>query len=1772
MKRLFRNVSMKKVMLFYNIILLMLAMPCAGKAQTAIPNPVCYGQPIHLFCTLPGCENPGATITWSNSGGTWTSSDRDPVINPGDAGYASDEFFLSVSYSPPPGGFSGGVTSVVIYPQIILTLTPTNATSCFADNGFINLMVSGGTPPFMFLWSNNAMTQNLVNLHRGVYTVTVTDGNGCQATGSATVGPPDLIVGSVSASQTISAGTAPAELTGVAPANGTSPTYQWQSSTDNVTFTAITNATNLNYQPGTLTATTYYRQLQNATGTCDGPLPTNVVTITISAFSCGISTLSDYDGNTYNTVQIGDQCWMKQNLATTHYANGTAIQYITDNSTWGALGDNNTDDAFCWYNNNINNKHIYGALYTWAAAMGDNGVSSNTNPSGVQGVCPDGWHLPSDAEWTQLTTFLGGLNVSGGKMKETGTIHWSPPNTGASNSSGYTGLPAGYRSSSSGSFNSLGNYGYGWSSRSSSTGTGGYAARLNYNDETLYRTSFSKSYGFSVRCLKNSCDIIGLILTPTPVRCFGLSDGAIELSVSGGTPDYTYLWSNNATTQNIADLSAGEYTVTVTDENGYQAIASTIVPEPAELTLTLIPASVTSCGGTDGQVDLYVSGGTGPYTFLWSNNATTPGLVNLTAGTYSVTVTDENSCTASSSITIIEPCEPPIPPTNLQATNITSTSAELGWIKVGCETNWNIRYGLPGFNPDIEGTEISGIIDNPFTLTGLDGCTTYEFYVQSACNSVSVSNWAGPVAFSTTGCLDFGDAPDNMNYYYFEYKTLLTNNGARHLIDEEVYLGNGVTPEPDGKPSMDAGLDENDDGILFNGLNHTFLHLGQNNITVIASVAGFLDAWVDLDSDKNWEGIGKHVLQSYPVNQGENPDIPFIDLGPQYLFQTGYARFRFRTSSNPISYDGFVENGEVEDYMVTVTDGPISFDSLDYGDAPDSYQTIEINDGARHDKLLENIYLGQNITYELFGQPSLNADADEYDDGVDFATTFGIPFLQSGVNQINVTTTVTTTATGYLDLWIDYDNSGDWASENLGSEHVIIGHPLPSGTHPVTIQLPAFNTDLFYFTYARFRFRSSPDPISFSGKISDGEVEDYKLMLCVPDSDPEIIRDTAFCSLDSLYTIPLVYQNDFCNITQTRWFYRYGSGMAWIPYQNSNGESGLNFKLSDLNITGDNFEVKVELELNCHPCPPFTLCDSATVTLCHREPFNMISAYKVVPEGYCGVAAPEQVTATITSQVYPDCDYEYIRWYLNNELAAQGTGAYLPPPLWFTGDEEECYTDHIITVKVKKIPCPEQSKTITIRIFNPNSPLGALEIDPDEDYSQPYCYGEDITLKYQPLCAGDPPTWTWHSTTNDPPTAYSPIGESGTRNPVYNTNRLYETTWFIIEKKNGECPIQTISKKIRIKQPVAINYFTANPDACAKDIQLSLGFTPPLEGEGCSYIINWYKDGNLINSQNHTGSGTYAILNLNNVMNCAGNYYATIHDDCCNQIAKSDILHIEPTCFPVISGPCYRCLKDKSPILLSGSMVKEPNEPCLYNWGCSFQWFLNDLPISGANGLTYSSAVAGTFRLESTCPTPYGTCVRTSLPHTVLQCDSCQTFYKFEYHIESTIVEQGDVFKKHARNTLTVGDPYYFIVKPGGEAELSACQRVFLLEGFTAELGSKCRVYIHDLCCGEKSVEIVNNELSWPEQTVEFSENSLYRIYPNPTTGSFTLEFIDTQGDQDIADTHVEIVNLIGNRLYSADLPFQKQYTISLAGQQPGMYVVRVVRNSKLGIEKIIKQ
>lgn len=208
------------------------------------------------------------------------------------------------------------------------------------------------------------------------------------------------------------------------------------------------------------------------------------------------STIIDYDGNIYQTVQIGNQIWMAENLKTTHYANGTEITLVESNSAWDNLSL--TDKAYCYYDNSSTNGDIYGALYTWTAAM--NGIaSSDANPSGVQGVCPNGWHIPSDEEWTGLTDYLGGTSDSGGKMKETGTEHWCSPNTSATNESGFTALPGGRRHNY-GTFALLVYNAYFWCATEEDS-LHAWFRGLGYDKSYVFKNDYYKTVGISVRCV-----------------------------------------------------------------------------------------------------------------------------------------------------------------------------------------------------------------------------------------------------------------------------------------------------------------------------------------------------------------------------------------------------------------------------------------------------------------------------------------------------------------------------------------------------------------------------------------------------------------------------------------------------------------------------------------------------------------------------------------------------------------------------------------------------------------------------------------------------------------------------------------------------------------------------------------------------------------------------------------------------------------------------------------------------------------------------------------------------------------------------------------------------------------------------------------------------------------------------------------------------------------------------------------------------------------------
>jgi uncharacterized protein (TIGR02145 family) len=202
------------------------------------------------------------------------------------------------------------------------------------------------------------------------------------------------------------------------------------------------------------------------------------------------------DGNHYDAVKIGNQIWMAENLKYLPSVFGSAsVSPVTPHYYVYGYDGTNVDSAKA-----TANYSTYGVLYNWSAAMAGS-VSSTANPSGVQGVCPTGWHLPSDAEWTELSDYLGGESVAGGKLKETSTTHWESPNTDATNETGFTALPGGYRDND-GIFYYIGDFGSWWSATEYPVGYAWLRA-VGFPDSDLFRSNYGDEFGFSVRCVRD---------------------------------------------------------------------------------------------------------------------------------------------------------------------------------------------------------------------------------------------------------------------------------------------------------------------------------------------------------------------------------------------------------------------------------------------------------------------------------------------------------------------------------------------------------------------------------------------------------------------------------------------------------------------------------------------------------------------------------------------------------------------------------------------------------------------------------------------------------------------------------------------------------------------------------------------------------------------------------------------------------------------------------------------------------------------------------------------------------------------------------------------------------------------------------------------------------------------------------------------------------------------------------------------------------------------
>ncbi len=335
---------------------------------------------------------------------------------------------------------------------------PTIAPASNVCTGSTIQLTGIGTPASVNPWTSSLPAKATVNstglvsgITAGTAPIMFTDINGCTATNNLTVNaylPASVVITSNATNNTV-CGNSSVTFTATPTNGGLYPSYQWKLNGNNV---------------GTNSPTYTNPSVSN----------NDVITV--------VMTSADN-----NDVTIGAQKWTSKNLDVSRYKNGDLIPKVTDAYTWQNL----TTGAWCWYNNDsATYAATYGKLYNWYAV----------NDS--RGLAPVNYHIPSNAEWTRLTDYLGGLSVSGGKLKETGTSHWQSPNTSATNSSGFTALPGGDRNSSA-DFGNIGNTGAWWTSSSYSNSEAYIFVQWYYNNNTN-NGYWNKKVGTSVRCLRDS--------------------------------------------------------------------------------------------------------------------------------------------------------------------------------------------------------------------------------------------------------------------------------------------------------------------------------------------------------------------------------------------------------------------------------------------------------------------------------------------------------------------------------------------------------------------------------------------------------------------------------------------------------------------------------------------------------------------------------------------------------------------------------------------------------------------------------------------------------------------------------------------------------------------------------------------------------------------------------------------------------------------------------------------------------------------------------------------------------------------------------------------------------------------------------------------------------------------------------------------------------------------------------------------------------------------
>ena len=802
-------------------------------------------------------------------------------------------------------------------PATVMNLsgTETDGTCAGSNNGSIDLSVTGGSAPFSFLWNTGATTEDISGLAPGNYSVSVTDAVGCIKSIGFTITEPSPI----SISETLTDVTCNGAADGTISLNvggGNGPyTYSWA---DDV---SINTKDRTNLGPGnyTLTVTDASGCMQVETFSIAEPaiLSSTATQLNVSCFgeSTGSINLSVSGGTTPYTFS---------------WSNGAITEDLT-NIPAGNFSVTITDAKGC---TDVQNFTISQPPSALAVASSVNQITCNGAADGIINLSVSGGSAPYSFNWSNGSTSedlnslpAGNFNVTvtdnnGCTYFESFTITDPPVLTlnGVSSDIDCNAADNGSIDITVGG--GEGPYTFAWSNGETTEDVG------NLSPGT-YTVNVTDSRGCSIsgNYVISQPTALALTYTSSNVSCFGNSDGSIDISVSGGTSPYSFSWSNGAIVEDINNLNAGSYTVTVTDLNGCTLNQTIVITEPSSVLSTTASVKDISCfGGSDGNIQLNATGGTAPYTYLWNSGATTKDVFGLAEGTYQVTITDFNGCSIQENYTIAMPAALLASGTQ---TNISCHGDASGAIEMNV-SGGTLPYSYTWSNGATT-EDLTGIVAGNYqvTITDASGCSLVRNFSVTQPLALLVSENVQDVACfgQSDGFIDLSVSGGIAPYTYAwsngaTTQDLFNISGGNYSVD--ITDGNGCIT------TRNFVINEPTSALVVSGVVTDELCFGDSqgaiDLTVSGGSAPYNYSWNHGPGNQDVFGLGQGVYQvTVTDNNGCSVISDFTVSGPSAINITASKTNISCNGANDGSIDVEVSGG-TSPYVFAWNNGETSED------------------------------------------------------------------------------------------------------------------------------------------------------------------------------------------------------------------------------------------------------------------------------------------------------------------------------------------------------------------------------------------------------------------------------------------------------------------------------------------------------------------------------------------------------------------------------------------------------------------------------------------------------------------------------------------------------------------------------------------------------------------------------------------------------------------------------------------------------------------------------